>query len=514
MNEIGIIAAVVGSGLIGALASYFFYTQDMSRFDNSDAEASDILDAAKKEKQDIINAAKESAKKIKQSSDEEAQAINEQFSHIRKAHELKENTINRKEERNNKLSEMIAKYTQETEHYKTDGAGISEKMKNKLEEIVGKKSDELLKEIMNNELMNIENDKEKKMRILLDERKEDMQKESKIILAAAIQQYAGPTSIERQSTNVALPREIMKGMLIGKDGTNIAYLESLFPGVQFIFNHEKNILTISGFNYLNRHVARATVEQLIRKKQVSHRDIQEAAKKGKEIIDRDIMKEGRKALKMVGIKERDDKLTWLVGRMKYRMSYGQNILIHSIEMAFFAATIAGELNCDVEKAKTATFFHDIGKAIDHDIDTDEGHDYLTKEILEKYGYDEDIVHAAFVHHDAEPQRIPEAFIVKAADAISAGRPGVRQESLRSYLERIEALENIATAIAGVKKAYSVSAGREIRLFVNPKEINDGGLEGIAENCAHEIEENLTYPGKIKVQVIRNLKATEVAHNKK
>lgn len=340
--------------------------------------------------------------------------------------------------------------------------------------------------------------------------KDELFRVSKRIVLYAIQRFSGSTSVERTNTNVVIPREIMKGMLIGKDGTNIAFLESLFPGLQFIFEHEPKTLTISGFNLLQRNIAALTVKKLLRKKSISPSEIKKTQEQAKAEIDEDIMKEGRKALKQVGITGCSSRLVWLVGRLKYRTSYRQNILKHSIEMAFFAEMIASEIGADTQVAKIATFFHDIGKAVDHDLDTDEGHDFLTKEILEANGFAPDIVHAAYAHHDAEAQRIPEAFIVKAADAISGGRPGARQETIDSYLERIIRLEALAGAIPGVKKTYAVAAGREVRLFVDPQMIKDKDMEQVAATAVQGIEENLVYPGKIKVNVIRTLKATEVA----
>ncbi len=198
----------------------------------------------------------------------------------------------------------------------------------------------------------------------------------------------------------------------------------------------------------------------------------------------------------------------IVGRLKYRTSFGQNVLQHSIEMAAIAAMLAAELKADIEKARTAAFFHDIGKAIDHDVGG--SHDQLSKEILEKYGFDPDIVHAAYAHHDAEPQKTPEAMLVKAADAISAGRPGARQESLTNYLERVQKLEEITKNFQGVKKSFAVSAGREIRVVVDELIIKDEDILGMAESVTAKIEQELTYPGKIKVNIIRRTEAIDYA----
>ena len=225
-----------------------------------------------------------------------------------------------------------------------------------------------------------------------------------------------------------------------------------------------------------------------------------------------LFKEGVRAAEIVGIEKRDRELMVLIGRMKYRTSYGQNILYHSIEIAFFCEMLADAIGADSHVAKMAGFYHDIGKAIDQEVG--EPHDYLSKQILEKFDYPWEIVHAAWTHHDAEPPETIEAQLVKAADALSGSRPGARTESAESYYERVQALEGLALDLTGVKKAYAVSGAREIRTFLDEDQIRDSEMPELAKKLAGEIEEQLTYPGKIKVNLIRILNAIEYANNKK
>jgi ribonuclease Y len=221
------------------------------------------------------------------------------------------------------------------------------------------------------------------------------------------------------------------------------------------------------------------------------------------------MQVGEKALKKMAFKRNFPKdLIKIVGRLKYRTSYGQNILLHSFEVAYMAELLASELGINVETAKTGAFFHDIGKAIDHEVEG--SHDVLTREIMTKYQFSPEEIHAAWTHHEAETPNTPEARIVMASDAISAGRPGARQESLDKYLDRLRALEEIATSFTGVQKTYAISAGREVRVLVTPEEVSDAQLPELAGSIAHEIEENLSYPGKIKVNIIRRTRAIDTA----
>lgn len=499
----------IGSLLLGTLATLIGYNK---KFQEIDIEAE--VRHAKKAVKPQVDAIKESAKRhnemMKKSLKEEEEMHAERMETLQASLSIKDNALKRKTDRLNDAKKQLTTLNDKVKEIKNATKEIQKTLTTSLEEratiSVDEAAEELRKEIELAAQEMSENAASKASMSM----KDDIERVAKRQAKWIVQRFSDKTSVERINTNVSLPRDKMIGMLIGKNGVNILYLESLFPNVDFIFNDQKGQLTITGFNLLQRHIAKATVHALLSHKAISPQKIKHAYDKAKARVDKDILRTGGKALRKIGIKDVSRELTWLTGRLKFRRSYGQNILKHSLEVAFFAEMIASELKCDVKTARIAAFFHDIGKAVDHDIDTDEGHDYLSKEILEKEGFSYEIVHAAWVHHDAMPQETPEAHIVKAADAMSAGRPGARQETMESYLERIKALEKISGSMRGVKKSYAVSAGREMRLFVDPKVINDKELQTLADSTAGKIEEAVTFPGKIKVMVIRKSHATDVA----
>ncbi len=279
--------------------------------------------------------------------------------------------------------------------------------------------------------------------------------------------------------------------------------------VDVIFNDEPNTIVVSTFDLLKKNVARIALEKLVKLRRVDEKAIREAIDSAKKILSRDLLNVGEKAVKKMKFKRKfPSDLLKIIGRLKYRTSYGQNILLHSFEVAYMAELLASELGLDVETTKIAAFFHDIGKAIDQHVEG--SHDVLTREIMTKYKFSEAEIHAAWTHHEAATPETPEARLVMAADAISAGRPGARQESLERYLERLRDLEEIATSFGGVQKTFAISAGREVRVIVSPEEVTDEKMNDLAEGIAGKIEDKLSYPGKIKVNVIRRTRAVDFA----
>lgn len=338
---------------------------------------------------------------------------------------------------------------------------------------------------------------------------------SKGILQTIMNRYTEPSSVDRLDNTVTLSRDIVKGKLIGKMGRNINYFEKK-AGVAVLFNEGGPLtVTVSCFHLLRREIAKRALQRLAKENVINEEVMDAALEKSRLELDVELEKVGLWAAKIIELPEdkRDPELLKLMGRLKYRTSYGQNILYHSLEIAFFSAMMAAEIGADVRIAKLGGFFHDLGKAIDQDDGVDKPHDHLSKDILEQFGFEWEIVHAAWTHHDAIPIETIEAEIVKASDAISAGRPGARAESTEDYYARISALEAIATSHAGVQKVFAVSAGRELRTMVNPQQISDADMLPLAEQIKGEIEENVSFPGKIKVHLIRSLKATDYAKEK-
>ncbi|MBU1992926.1 HD domain-containing protein, partial [Patescibacteria group bacterium] len=302
----------------------------------------------------------------------------------------------------------------------------------------------------------------------------------------------------------------VKAEIVGENAENISYIEEALD-IYVVFNDLPNIISVSCYNLLNQHIAAKAIEKLTNAKgHVKIGDVGEVIKVAKKEVENELEKIGKDIADKLGLKNRSKRLYELIGRLKYRTSYGQNILKHSLEVAYVSMMLGGELGLNVEVCKVGGFLHDLGKAIDQDPNVQEGHDFLTKKLMEELGFSPEEVHAAWTHHEAEAPQTPEAKVVMAADAVSAGRPGARQETLDKYLERLRALEEIANSFAGVKKSFAISAGREIRVIVDPQEVDDAGVQKTATGLAKQIEENLQYPGKIKINVIRRVKALDTA----
>jgi len=330
------------------------------------------------------------------------------------------------------------------------------------------------------------------------------------ILQGVIQKYTQPSSVDRLDKTVYLPRLADKERIIGKDFENLKYLVEK-TDVDIIFDDTPKHVTVSHFVLVKQEIARITIMNLIGLRKVNPAIIDKAYEAAVKEMDQILLEDGKEAAKILELKNIDPELLRLIGRLKYRTSYGQNILYHSYEIAYFCAMMASEIGCDVRTATLAGFFHDIGKAIDQE--DGRPHDVLTKEILERFDFSPEIVHAAWAHHDGEPQQTPEAHIVIAADKISAGRPGARSETGEQYVERIQSLEKIALEAPGVIKAYALSAGREMRIYLDESQKKDKEMPEIADAIAQEIEENVVYPGKIKVNLIRIFKAVDFANRK-
>ncbi|MEA3272706.1 MAG: ribonuclease Y, partial [Patescibacteria group bacterium] len=305
-----------------------------------------------------------------------------------------------------------------------------------------------------------------------------------------------------------LPNDEMKGRIIGKEGRNIKKIEQL-TGTEIIVDETPNMITVSGFSPIRRQVAKVALGKLIADGRIQPTRIEESIDAAKKEIALEIKKSGEEALFNLGISVAgiDPKLVQILGRLKYRTSYGQNILAHSIEVANLSTLLAEELGADVTVAKKGGLFHDIGKAVDHEVQGN--HTEIGYKLLKKFGVSEEIAHPAASHHSDAPETL-EAIIVKAADAISGARPGARKETLEQYIQRLTELEDVATSFSGVEKAYAIQAGREVRVFVRPEEIDDLSAYNLAKDVAKKIEGELKYPGEIKVNVIRETRVTEYA----
>ncbi|OGF74816.1 ribonuclease Y [Candidatus Giovannonibacteria bacterium RIFCSPHIGHO2_02_FULL_46_20] len=336
---------------------------------------------------------------------------------------------------------------------------------------------------------------------------ERLEQKARDILATTIQRIASSTASEVTITSVAIPSEDIKGKIIGKEGRNIRALERA-AGVEIIVDDTPGFILISSFDPVRRQIARIALENLILDGRIQPARIEEMIEKAKLEVEKIIKDAGEKAAYEVGIFDIDPRLLMLLGRLKFRTSYGQNVLQHSIEMTHVAGMLASELGADVVVARKGALLHDIGKAVDHEIQGT--HVEIGRRILQKFNVDHRIIQAMQSHHEEYPYETLESIIVQTADAISASRPGARRDTVENYIKRLEDLERIATSFSGVEKAYAIQAGREIRVFVTPDAISDLDAKKLARDIADRIESELKYPGEIKVNVIRETRSVEYA----
>jgi len=346
-----------------------------------------------------------------------------------------------------------------------------------------------------------------RMRKLETEGWRQYERKAKELVALAIQKVAISQAQEITTSTVVLPDDEIKGRIIGKEGRNIRTLERL-TGVEIVVDETPEAVVISAFDPIRRQIAKTALEKLVRDGRIQPARIEEKVEEAKKEISNQIREAGEAAIYEMGLLGLEPKLVQLLGRLRFRTSYGQNVLLHSIEVAHLASALASELRGDARIAKKAGLLHDIGKALDHQVEG--SHTDIGIKILEKFGVESEIITAMKSHHEEYPYESLEAIIVQTADAISGARPGARKDTLESYLRRLGDLENIATSFSGVEKAYAIQAGREIRVFVRPEEVDDLTAKKLAKEIANKIQEELKYPGEIKVNVIRESRVTEYA----
>lgn len=347
----------------------------------------------------------------------------------------------------------------------------------------------------------------KRMHALEQSARESLEKRAQQILTSTIQRYAKSHVAELTTTTVQLPSDEVKGRLIGKEGRNIKTFERV-AGVDLIVDDTPQTVVISGFDPYRRQVARIALEKLVIDGRINPVRIEESVKLAREEVHEKIREAGQAAILETGVGMMDPKLVMLLGRLAFRTSFGQNVLLHSIEMAHIAGMLAAELGGDVLIAKRGALLHDIGKAVDHEVPGT--HVDIGRKILQKFNIDPRVIHAMESHHEEYPYVTLESRIVQAADAISAARPGARRDTAEAYIKRMEDLERVAMTFQGVEKAYAVQAGRELRMFVHPKEISDSAAVFLARDIAKKVEQEVKYPGEIKVTVIRETRAIEYA----
>jgi len=377
----------------------------------------------------------------------------------------------------------------------------------KLEQVAGLSSEEAKSELISQLESEARHDSAKMIKSIEDEAKETAEKKAKHLVSLAIQRYAGEYVAERTVSVVNLPSDDMKGRIIGREGRNIRALEAA-TGIDLIIDDTPDAVILSGFNPVRREIARISLEKLMSDGRIHPGRIEEVVKKAELEVNATIKEAGERATFDVGVHGIHPELIMTLGKLKYRTSYAQNVLQHSIEVAFFCGIMAAELGINQKQAKRAGLLHDLGKAIDHEVDG--SHALIGADLAKKYGESPRVIHAIAAHHEEEKPETVLACLVAAADAISAARPGVRREMMETYVKRLEDLERIAKSFEGIEKSYAIQAGRELRLIVDQSKVSDEDMLFIARDISKKVEKELTYPGQIKINVIRETRAVEYA----
>lgn len=393
------------------------------------------------------------------------------------------------------------------ENKEKDLAGLRTDLEHQLEKISGLTREQALTSLQSEIKETYQKDLIAFVQKMEKDRREEIEKKSAEIITTSLERFARSQVAELTTTSFHLNDEEMKGKIIGREGRNIRALERA-TGVEFVIDETPDSVVISSFDPFRREVARLALEKLVKDGRIQPAKIEEKVEEAKQELNKRMMEIGESAANEVGIYDLPKEIIQLLGRLHFRTSYGQNVLMHSIEMAHIAGMMAGELGLNVDVAKKGALLHDIGKAIDHEVEGT--HVELGRKILKKYSVDDRVVEAMQSHHEDYPYTIPEAYIVTTADVLSGARPGARRDSLENYIKRLSELEKIATDFPGVKQAYAISAGRELRVFVTPEKIDDFRALEMAREIANKIQSELKYPGEIKVTVIREMRAVEYA----
>ncbi len=482
-----------------------------SKMKSAESEAQRIIEMANKDaenrKKEEIFKAKEEIMNARKDLDAEIRERRGEVQVQEKRIMQKEENLEKKMDSLEKREKDLIRKGEELEGKKNEVLETLNKQIEELQRISGLSQEEAKQHLLSEVEKQLTAEKATLLREMQAKTKEEATKNAKEIIGYAIQKCAADHTSETTVSIVALPNEDMKGRIIGREGRNIKTLETL-TGIDLIIDDTPEAVVISGFDPLRREVAKLALEKLIEDGRIHPAKIEEMVEKAKEEIEAIIKEEGERAIIETGVIGLHPDLTKLIGKLKYRTSYGQNVLNHSIEVSNLARIMAEELGLDPKLARRAGLLHDIGKALDHDMEGT--HVEIGVDILKKYKENEKVINAVQAHHgDVEPQTI-EAVLIQAADAISASRPGARRETLETYINRLESLEQIADSFEGVEKSFAIQAGREIRIIVKPEKISDDQMVLTARDIAKRVEDEMEYPGQIKVNLVRETRVVEYA----
>lgn len=510
--DIWYILPAVAAIIIGAIFGYI-YRKNVAEAKVGRAEESVkrlVAEAQKKAeavKKETVLEAKEEIHVLRSEFEKESKDRRNEIQRTERRLAQREETLDRKVSSVESKEDQVSKRLKEIARKKDDIDATFKQQVSQLEKISSMTTDEA-KELL---LEKVEQESRREMAVYVREienkAKDEADKKSREIIANAIQKYAADLVAENTVSVVALPSDEMKGRIIGREGRNIRALETA-TGIDLIIDDTPEAVILSGFDPIRRETARIALEKLIIDGRIHPARIEEMVKKARKEVEKEVREAGEAAAFDVGIHNLHIEIIKLLGRLKYRTSYGQNVLKHSLEVAHLSAVMAAELGANVKLAKRGGLLHDIGKAVDHEVEGP--HIQIGADLAKKYRENADVIHCIQAHHGDIDAKTVEAVLVQSADAISAARPGARRETLENYIKRLEALEEIANSFSGVDKCYAIQAGREVRILVKPEDVDDAGMHLMAKDIVKKIEKDLDYPGQIKVNVIRETRSVDFA----
>lgn len=513
MDSSGYIAiAVWFIATLAIVAEYFIRKRKAeNKIVKAEKDATDLVENAKKEadskKKEAVLEAKEEVHKLRTDFERESRERRNEIQRMERRILQREESLDKKSDMLEKKEEGINKKLQEVQQLEDSIKELYQKEREELERLSGLSSEEAKALLLDELSSELKHDAAVMIKEFESRTKEECDKKAREIITTAIQRCAADHVSESTVHVVALPNDEMKGRIIGREGRNIRTLETL-TGVDLIIDDTPEAVILSSFDPIRREVARIALEKLIIDGRIHPARIEEMVERAKKEVENDIKEEGEQATFETGVHGLHLELVKLLGRLKYRTSYGQNVLKHSLEVSYLAGLMAGELGLDPTIAKRAGLLHDIGKAVDHEVEGP--HALIGADIAKKYHESAIVVNAIGAHHGDVEMMSLEAVLVQAADAISAARPGARRETLEAYIKRLEKLEEISNSYEGVEKSYAIQAGREVRIMVKPEQIDDAGMIELSRNLVKKIESELEYPGQIKVNVIRETRAIDYA----
>lgn len=500
---IGVIALALGSVL-----GYFTRQQIAKKqIGTIEARLEKMMEEAKHRVREMLIRAKDKSIQILEDAKREQKEREQQIMRLEDRLERREQSLDSKTQELEKKYEELSEKANKVKEIKEQLIQLQAQRLAELERVAKMNKEEAKDEL----LAQVEKEQEsillEKINKLEAEGREELEKKARDILVLAMQRFGASQAAEATTSSVALPADDLKGRIIGKEGRNIKTLEKL-TGVEIIVDDTPGAIVVSAFDPIRRQIAKVALEKLMADGRIQPARIEDAVEKAKEEITEKINEAGQAAVFDTGVAGLDPKLIRILGRLSFRTSYGQNVLLHSLEVAHLASAIASEIGADANLVKKAGLLHDIGKAVTHEVQG--SHVEIGKMILQKFNVSEEVIKAIQSHHEEYPYESVEAIIVQVADQISGARPGARKDTLEAYLKRLEELEKMANSFEGVEKSYAIQAGREIRIFVQPEKLSDLEAKKLARQIADKIHEELQYPGEIKVTVIRETRAIEYA----